>query len=104
MYTVEYILKIKTSYCRMQRGIGESHRHENKEKKPDTKDGSVWFHLCEDPGQAKLIHGDENKNDNCFLRAREFGIWQNWRAGIQDSIQKNKPQAECCFIFIVAMR
>ena len=41
MYTLEYILKIKTSYCHMQRGIGESHRHENKEKKPDTKDGSV---------------------------------------------------------------
>ena len=103
MYKVEFILKIKTSYC-MHRGIGESHRHENKEKKADTKDYSVWFHLHEVPGQAKLIHGDGNKNGNCFLRSREFRIWQNWRAGIQDSIQKNKPQAECCFIFIVAMK
>lgn len=37
MHIGESIPQNQTSYCCMQRGIGESHRHENKEKKPDTK-------------------------------------------------------------------
>ena len=55
MYIGESILKIKTSYCCMQRGIGESHRHENKEKKPDTKKLQKIFEKGSDGNQIDFF-------------------------------------------------